>query len=103
MGKKKWPALVLDANVGKVWVTTRNSCKQTEHAHPPPLVMICLMSLQAGEEQLHARVQLFATGIKTTIMPSACCRFHSTDTFTDNSALAQKVCDLSTGCCHMLL
>ena len=38
-------------------------------------LMPCL--LQAGKEQRHARVQLFATGIKTTIQLTADCQFQS--------------------------
>ena len=64
-----------------------------------------LAGVQAGEEQLHASVQLFATGIKTTVKQAACSPFHSTDAYADDSALAVKVCDSAATprtCCNAM-
>jgi hypothetical protein len=94
MGKKKWPALVLDADVVKVWLKMHLMRMQVGNARQN--TEACgdmLAAVQAGDEQLHARVQLFATGIKTTVQQANCSPFHSTDASADDSALAHKVCD----------
>lgn len=94
MGKKKWPALVLDADVVKVWLNMQLMHMQVGNAyHHTEGCGDMLAGVQAGEEQVHARVQLFATGIKTTVKQAACSPFHSTDASADDSALALKVCD----------
>ena len=94
MGKKKWPALVLDADVMKVWLNMQLMRMQVENVRQN--TEACgdmLAAVQAGEEQLHARVQLFATGIKTTVQQANCSPFNSINASADDSALAHKVCD----------
>jgi hypothetical protein len=94
MGKKKWPALVLDADVVKVCLKMQLMRMQIGNARQN--TEACgdmLAAVQAGDKQLHARVQLFATGIKTTVQQACCSPFHSTDASADDSALAHKVCD----------
>jgi hypothetical protein len=98
MGAKKWPALVIHADESQVTV-----CKILSHACD----FACMSAFWyivvlpwLLQEPTHARVQLFATGIKTAVKLSVDCHFRSTDTPADDSALARKVCDQQTSQMH---
>lgn len=105
MGSKKWPALInatqqhvraLQAH--RIHVRHMNS-QASWHGmllHDVQLkVVACCM--QAAEKDPQTHVQLFATGIKTSVRRSAVRRFCSSDTCTDESVLGRKVRPLPQG------